>query len=100
MSFHPSQPVIAIPITTTEDDDTKELVVASLKGDAVSWISQHLPEWKASIYTVNDPTASLTVPANKGRESMVYLTCVPIPQIAIAKACLTNLHKQSYHRQL
>ena len=54
----------------------KELVVASLKGDDTSWMQEYLPDWKANIYIVNDATAELTVPKNKGREAMVYLTWV------------------------
>lgn len=52
----------------------KELVVASLKGDDVSWLYNNITEWTKNIYVVDDPSASLTVPVNKGRESMVYLT--------------------------
>ena len=52
----------------------KELVVASLKGDDVSWLYDNITEWTKNIYVVNDPSAKLTVPINKGRESMVYLT--------------------------
>lgn len=51
---------------------TKELVVASLKGEDTSWIAKHVSDWKRNIYIVNDREAKLTVPVNKGRESMVY----------------------------
>jgi len=51
-----------------------ELVVASLKGDDTSWLPEYLPQWKANVYIVNDQSANLTVPKNKGREGMVYLT--------------------------
>ena len=49
----------------------KELVVASVKGEDVSWIAEHVHDWKRNIYVVNDPAAALRVPKNKGRESMV-----------------------------
>ena len=52
----------------------KELVVASLVGDDTSWLDEPFSDWKTNIYVVNDPNASLTVPKNKGREAMVYLT--------------------------
>ena len=52
----------------------KELVVASLVGDDISWLDEPFSDWKTNIYVVNDPNASLTVPKNKGREAMVYLT--------------------------
>ena len=51
-----------------------EFVVASLKGDDTSWFAQFIPQWKANIYVVDDHTAPLTVPENKGHEAMVYLT--------------------------
>ncbi|KAI9675114.1 MAG: hypothetical protein M1817_001522 [Caeruleum heppii] len=56
--------------------NSKELVVASLKDDDVSWIHEHFPDWSKAIYVADDPQASLTVPKNKGRESMVYLTYI------------------------
>lgn len=54
----------------------KELVVASVTGDNTAWIAEHLPDWGRSVYVADDPHAPLTVPVNKGREAMVYLTCV------------------------
>jgi len=54
----------------------KELVVASIKSDDTSWLSEELPEWKANVYVVDDPNANLTVPFNKGHETMAYLTSV------------------------
>ena len=52
----------------------KELVVASLKAENTSWLGQYLPDWTANVYIVDDSVAKLTVPKNKGREAMVYLT--------------------------
>lgn len=49
------------------------LVVASLIDDDVSWLHAILPEWEKNIYVANNANAALTVPENKGRESMVYL---------------------------
>lgn len=51
-----------------------EFVVASMKRDDTSWFKKYIPRWKANIYIVDDSRASLTVPQNKGREAMVYLT--------------------------
>ncbi|EEH05874.1 conserved hypothetical protein [Histoplasma capsulatum G186AR] len=53
---------------------SKEIVVASLKDDDTSWVAEHLSDWNANIYVVDDPRSELTVPMNKARESMVYLT--------------------------
>lgn len=49
-------------------------VVASQKTENTTWLRQFFPEWEANIYEVDNPEAKLTVPKNKGRESMVYLT--------------------------
>ncbi|KAL2135446.1 hypothetical protein VTI74DRAFT_8432 [Chaetomium olivicolor] len=51
-----------------------EIVVASLQSEDTSWFRHYLPRWSHAIYVVNDPSAKLTVPVNKGREAMVYLT--------------------------
>lgn len=59
-----------------EDAPDVELVVASMKHENTSWLLEYFPDWHSSIYVVDDPEAALTVPMNKGRESMVYLTCV------------------------
>ncbi|OCL02316.1 hypothetical protein AOQ84DRAFT_443459 [Glonium stellatum] len=66
----------------------KELVVASLVGDDTSWLNEFLFDWKTNIYVVNDPSAPLTVPKNKGREAMAYLTYIidrynTFPDIAV-----------------
>lgn len=45
-------------------------VVASQKTENTTWLREHFPEWEQYIYAVDDPTAPLTVPKNKGRESM------------------------------
>ena len=52
----------------------KELVVASLDSEDVSWLYNNITDWAKNIYVVNNPAANLTVPVNKGRESMAYLT--------------------------
>jgi len=53
---------------------TVDIVVASMKHENTSWVRQYLPDWSHSIYVVDDPSAALTVPKNKGREAIVYLT--------------------------
>ena len=52
------------------------IVVASLRGEDTSWVHRHLPGWSRSVYVVDDSSAEFTVPKNKGREAMVYLTYV------------------------
>ncbi|KAK4442491.1 hypothetical protein QBC34DRAFT_24371 [Podospora aff. communis PSN243] len=51
-----------------------EIVVASQTFEDTSWVAKYLPGWAHSIYVTNDPGARLSVPKNKGREAMVYLT--------------------------
>ena len=50
--------------------------MATKKGDDTAWLFDELSDWHKSNYVVDDPDAELTIPKNKGRESMVYLTCV------------------------
>ncbi|KAF4980756.1 hypothetical protein FZEAL_3311 [Fusarium zealandicum] len=57
-------------------DNDVEMVVASMKHENVSWLHEYLPEWKKNIYVVDDNRAKLTVPTNKGREAMVFLTYI------------------------
>lgn len=52
----------------------KVLVVASMEKDDTTWIEEHLPDWQLVRYVVDNPSAQYTVPKNKGREAMVYLT--------------------------
>ncbi|GAB1218491.1 hypothetical protein ATERTT37_007747 [Aspergillus terreus] len=55
---------------------SKDMVVASMKKDNVSWLFEYFPDWHKSVYVVDDKKAPLTVKLNKGRESMVYLTYI------------------------
>ena len=47
-----------------------------MKDEDVSWVQRELPGLPTALYTVDDPSAPLTVPRNKGREAMVYLTYI------------------------
>ena len=66
------------------DDDASQLdkhfrvgiVVASQKADNTTWVDKAFPEWERHIFVTDDLTAATQVPANKGREGMVYLTFV------------------------
>ena len=51
------------------------IVVASQRSEDATWLEKYFPRWEQNIYRVDNPDAPLTVPKNKGRESMVYLTC-------------------------
>ncbi|KAF2122862.1 hypothetical protein BDV96DRAFT_639420 [Lophiotrema nucula] len=52
------------------------VVVASQQTENATWLDEYFPQWEKNIYKVDDKSAPLTVPKNKGRESMVYLTFI------------------------
>lgn len=54
------------------------IVAASQSSDNTQWLKDGFPDWDKHIYVTNDHNAELTVPMNKGREGMVYLTYVLI----------------------
>jgi len=62
------------PTVNTPTKRRTAVVVASQRTENATWLSTYFPDWEKNIYAVDDPTAELTVPKNKGRESMVYLT--------------------------
>ncbi len=64
------------------------VVVASQASENATWIGEAFPKWERNIYMVDDPNAKLTVPKNKGRESMVYLTYVPFLVFCTLQASL------------
>ena len=84
LRWRPQEPTSQEPAKSTIAP--KHLVVASVHGEDVSWIHRRLPDWSASVYVADDPTADLTVPENKGHEAMVYLTYVP------ESHCITGRH--------
>lgn len=56
--------------------EEKELVVASMAGDDTTWLEEFFDTWKRNVYVVNNASAPLTVPRNKGREAMPFLTYI------------------------
>ncbi|ODH51156.1 hypothetical protein GX48_02771 [Paracoccidioides brasiliensis] len=78
VNFFPARSVTPVPssLSTLDEIDRLELVVASTKNDNTSWLYEYLPEFKKNIYVTDNPHAKLTVPENKGREAMVYLTYI------------------------
>ncbi|KAG8207305.1 hypothetical protein GTR04_5318 [Trichophyton interdigitale] len=59
-----------------KDDNTVEMVIASKKSENVTWLHDYLPNWKKNIYVVDNSSAELTIPQDKGREAMVFLTYI------------------------
>jgi hypothetical protein len=64
------------PLISDPNSPQVGLVVASLKKDNTRWMRKLFPKWKIYRYVVDDASAEYTVPANKGREAMPYLTWV------------------------
>lgn len=52
----------------------KALVVASMRKHDTNWIDELFPDWKSYKYVTDSWRTKYTVPKNKGREAMVYLT--------------------------
>lgn len=60
--------------TTSQNGSSADIVVAALQKDDVSWIESVGPAYNIWKYEVDNPSAQLAVPMNKGHEAMVYLT--------------------------
>jgi hypothetical protein len=57
----------------------KELVFAAMEASNMSWVEEHLSDWRTNIYRADAKGQdALTVPINKGNEAMVYLTYVTL----------------------
>lgn len=54
----------------------RAIVLASVSSENTSWVHHHFPDWQRFVYRVDDPLAEHFVPANKGHESMAYLTYI------------------------
>ncbi|KAL1969613.1 hypothetical protein VTN77DRAFT_8166 [Rasamsonia byssochlamydoides] len=64
---------------STHKNYTRTLVIAKLQQDDTSWVDrivQEDPYLNGAVYTVDNTSAELTVPMNKGHEAMVYLTYI------------------------
>lgn len=55
---------------------SRVLVMGKLMEDDTSWIEQELPSLPTAIYVVDNGSAPLRIPKNKGHEAMVYLTYI------------------------
>lgn len=78
----------------------RHLVVAKMKDEEADWLYEEIENRAmAKVYIPDDPLAPLTVPKNKGREAMVYLTYIidnydDLPDVAI----FMHAHKNSWHQ--
>lgn len=55
---------------------TSTLVIARTKDEDMEWLQKEIPDQPTAIYVVDDPSAPLHPPKNKGHEVMVYLTYI------------------------
>ena len=55
---------------------SKTLVIATTTEGNTTWLDDVRSDWTILSYVSDDPTAELTVPANRGNEAMVYLTYI------------------------
>lgn len=55
---------------------TSTLVIARTKEEDMEWLEKEIPDQPTAIYVVDDPSAPLHPPKNKGHEVMVYLTYI------------------------
>jgi hypothetical protein len=69
-----STPIMGHPQQIPPPSPRRVFVVASMEKDDTAWIQEYFPGWKLIRYVVDNPAAQYTVPKNKGREAMVYLT--------------------------
>ncbi|MCJ1392861.1 hypothetical protein MMC18_005733 [Xylographa bjoerkii] len=83
---------------SSEGTYTRVLVVPHTSKDSVAWIDDHLLDVNLARYVVDDLTAPLHPPRNKGHEVMVYLTYIidhyeQLPDILI----FMHAHRHAWH---
>lgn len=77
---------------------SRVVVVPCMREEEVVWIKQELPEIVKAVYVVNDSTAFMHPPKNKGHEVMVYLTYIidnyaSLPNVSI----FMHAHRWTHH---
>ncbi|KAL2862080.1 hypothetical protein BJX68DRAFT_17506 [Aspergillus pseudodeflectus] len=55
---------------------TKVLVVPRTNYEDTTWMEFEIPGWETAVYVVDDPSAPLHPPKNKGHEVMIYLSYI------------------------
>lgn len=77
------------------------LVMGKLKNEDTSWIERELPNLQTAVYVVDDESATLRVPKNKGHEAMVYLTYIIDHYDTLPDTCLFfHSHKSTWHNNI
>lgn len=102
--IHQSQSSTEILIEHNEIHDQKSLelpkprigtVVASQSHENTTWLPTFFSEWNHNIYVADQPSATLSVPKNKGREGMTYLTFI-INNYSSLPEIVLFLHAERY----
>ncbi|KAL2164330.1 hypothetical protein VTH06DRAFT_3546 [Thermothelomyces fergusii] len=57
-----------------EEKEEEGRMRSSVSAEDTTWVHRFLPGRARSVYVADDPSAKLTVPENKGREAMAYLS--------------------------
>lgn len=98
-SWHSILNPIKIGSRSNEDSVySRVVVIPCMKEDEVVWIKQELPEIPKAVYVVNDSTAFMHPPKNKGHEVMVYLTYIidnyaSLPDVSV----FMHAHRWAHH---
>lgn len=70
-------------------------VVASQIRDNTTWLPMFFPDWNHNIFIADQFTAALSIPRNKGREGMTYLTFI-IDNYSSLPDIVIFLHAERY----
>lgn len=80
---------------------SKTLVISKTKKDNTSWVvEEDLAGWDTAVYVVDDPSAPLHPPKNKGHEAMVYFTYIidhyeKLPEVM----AFMHAHRKGWHNE-
>ncbi|OJD32829.1 uncharacterized protein BKCO1_35000126 [Diplodia corticola] len=70
------QTAAAAPSEPAEGSVDGIVVIGKLQSENTDWVSEKLPDWQNAIYIVDNQSAPLHTPMNKGREANPYLTYI------------------------
>ncbi|KAF1934038.1 uncharacterized protein M421DRAFT_415086 [Didymella exigua CBS 183.55] len=77
---------------------TSTLVIARTREEEMDWLKREIPDQPTAIYVVDDPSAELHPPKNKGHEVMVYLTYIIDHYDSLADVTMfMHAHQLAWH---
>ncbi|MCJ1288966.1 hypothetical protein MMC34_000497 [Xylographa carneopallida] len=78
---------------------SKAIVIGKLASEDTSWVTRELPDWHPFIYSVDNTSAALHTPVNKGREALAYLSYVVEHYAALPETVLfLHAHRDGAER--